>query len=122
MVSGQLIEPPAPALAPCLTRSLQQVRAFDLGFDETSHTVVHRLRAGSQAALAELADDDLIDSLDNLRQARKEQDAMLSLQITRDSQQRRVSYLPRAPAAPVWTCLFISISPTSYSYFEISEN
>jgi hypothetical protein len=102
MVNGQLIEPPASALAPCLTRSLRQVRAFDLGFDEMSHTVVRRLRAGSQAALAGLADGDQIDSLDNLQQARKEQDAMLSLQITRDGQQRHVSYLPRAPAAPVW--------------------
>lgn len=75
------------------------MRAFDLGFDEMRQTVVRRLRAGSQAALA---GGDQIDALDNLQQSRKEQDAMLSLQITRDGQQRRVSYLPRAPAAPMW--------------------
>ncbi|NYE60796.1 hypothetical protein FHW58_001948 [Duganella sp. 1224] len=110
MVSGKLIEPPASALAPCLARSLRQVRAFDLGFDEMSHTVVRRLRAGSQAALAGLAEGDQIASMDNLQQARKDETGMLSLLVTRDGQQRRISYLPRAQPAPVWRW---TVSPAS---------
>lgn len=102
MVSGKLIEPPASALAPCLTRSFRQARAFDLGFDEMSRTVVRRLRAGSQAALAGLAEGDQIVSMDNLQQARRDETAMLSLLVTRNGQQQRLSYLPRAAAAPVW--------------------
>ena len=102
MVAGKLIVPPASALAPCLTLSQKPVRPFDLGFDEMSRSVVRRLRAGSQAETAGLANGDRIVSIANMPAARKAQGQELSLVIARDGQERQLSYLPRRPAAQVW--------------------
>lgn len=102
MVAGKLIAPPPSALSSCLTLSQKRVRPFDLGFDEMSQTLVRRLRAGSLAEAAGIADGDRIVSMANLREARKTEEQKLSLIISRDGRERSISYLPRRPAASVW--------------------
>lgn len=102
MVAGKPILPPATAWGSCLKLSQVAVRPLDVGFDEMSMAVVRKLRAGSPAAAAGLADGDRIVSMTNKTAAFKKEDQELMLVVARDGVERKVSYLPRGPAMQVW--------------------
>ena len=102
MMVGERIVPPSDAYGPCFRRVAAKVRPVDLGFGEPAlrlYKKVVGLRAGSEAANAGLQEGDEVDYSLGTEAILRQQDALLTVKVTRGEQRFTVSYLPRG--APV---------------------
>jgi S1-C subfamily serine protease len=102
MVAGKLIVPPPGSFSPCFHPVADEVRPFDLGFDDMRLGTVSKLRPGSPAAGAGVEEGDTIVSLTPLARVREHPDRMMELVLRRGGKTETIRYLPRDAAVEAW--------------------
>lgn len=99
MLAGRTVLPSADAFGPCFDRVTKPLKRFDLGFDPlilvTPDRVVKGLKPGSAAEAAGLQNGDRILNRFPQDGLQGDQHASLTLDIERDGQKRKLTYLPR---------------------------
>nr|WP_315401842.1 hypothetical protein [uncultured Duganella sp.] len=106
MLAGEVIVPESDDFGTCFKRGEKKVRRFELGFDPASLLgdikIIRGLHAGSEAAKAGLRNGDVVTYAVAMDKIQGEQDARLTLNVTRDSRQFPVTYQPRGEPVQVW--------------------
>jgi predicted metalloprotease with PDZ domain len=106
MLAGEVIVPESDDFGPCFKRTVKKVRRFELGFEPASLVgdvkTIRGLQAGGEAAKAGLRDGDVVTYAVAMDKIQGEQDAKLTLNVTRDGRRFPVTYLPRGERVQVW--------------------
>ncbi len=99
MLGGAVMLPPSDAFGPCLTRITKPMRRYELGFEPKVLTepkrIVRGLVPGSAAALAGIRNGDEITQPVPQDLIQGEQNAVLTLKLSRDGKPLVIGYLPR---------------------------
>ncbi len=106
MLNGAVVVPPSDAFGPCFTRTVAELRRFDLGFDPavlvSQDRIVRGLKQGSEAERAGLRNGDRIMNRFPQDAMQADQSATLTLRIERGGREREITYLPRGVAVPAY--------------------
>lgn len=106
MLAGEVIVPESGDFGPCFTRTAKRVRRFELGFEPASLVgdvkTIRGLQAGGEAAKAGLRNGDVVTYAVAMDKLQGEQDARLTLDVSRDGRRFPVTYLPRGEPVRVW--------------------
>jgi hypothetical protein len=106
MLAGEVIVPESDDFGPCFQRTAKKVRRFELGFEPASLAgdvkTIRGLQAGGEAAKAGLRDGDVVTYAVAMDKIQGQQDAKLTLNVTRDGRRFPVTYLPRGERVQVW--------------------
>ena len=111
MIAGALMLPEAGDFGPCFTRTTAPARRFELGFEPKSLVgttkVIRGLDPASEAAKTGLRDGDVVTYAVAMDAVQGDQQATLTLQVTRDGKTFPITYLPRGETVEVyqWTRL-----------------
>jgi len=106
MLAGAAPLPGSSAFGPCFTRTSRELRRYELGFDPIVLTEkprkVHGIIEGSAAQHAGLRNGDLILKPVPQDAIQADQQAQLTLEIRRGSEEFQLSYLPRGETVSAW--------------------
>lgn len=106
MLAGEVIVPESDDFGPCFKRGTKKVRRFELGFEPASLVgdvkTIRGLHAGGEAAKAGLRNGDVVTYAVAMDKIQGEQEARLTLNVTRDGRRFPVTYLPRGEPVQVW--------------------
>jgi len=106
MKAGELMLPEADDYGPCFTRYVGRARRFDLGFDPKSLVgdvkTIRGLVPGSAAEQAGIRNGDVVTYAVAMDGVQSNQQAMLTLQVTRGEDRFPVTYLPRGEEVDVY--------------------
>ncbi|CAL1691472.1 hypothetical protein MMB232_01612 [Brevundimonas subvibrioides] len=106
MKDGDLMVPEPDDYGPCFTRYVGRARRFDLGFDPKSFVgdvkTIRGLVAGSAAERAGIRNGDVVTYAVAMDGVQGDQEARLTLQVTRGEARFPVTYLPRGEEVDVY--------------------
>lgn len=106
MLAGEVIVPEPDDFGPCFKRATKKVRRFELGFEPASLVgdvkTIRGLHAGGEAAKAGLRNGDVVTYAVAMDKIQGEQEARLTLNVTRDGRRFPITYLPRGEPVQVW--------------------
>lgn len=106
MLAGEVIVPESGDFGPCFKRTTKKVRRFELGFEPASLVgdvkTIRGLQAGGEAAKAGLRNGDVVTYAVAMDKIQGEQDARLTLNVSREGRQFPITYLPRGERVQVW--------------------
>jgi predicted metalloprotease with PDZ domain len=106
MKAGELMVPESGDYGPCFTRFVGRARRFDLGFDPKSLVgdvkTIRGLVPNSAAERAGVRDGDVVTYAVAMDAVQGDQDATLTLQVTRGEARFPVTYLPRGEEVDVY--------------------
>lgn len=106
MKAGELMVPEPGDYGPCFTRYVGRARRFDLGFDPKSLVgdvkTIRGLVAGSAAERAGIRNGDVVTYAVAMDGVQGDQEATLTLQVTRGENRFSVTYLPRGEEVDVY--------------------
>jgi hypothetical protein len=106
MLAGEVIVPESGDFGPCFKRTAKKVRRFELGFEPASLVgdvkTIRGLQAGGAAAKAGLRNGDVVTYAVAMDKIQGEQDARLTLNVSREGRQFPITYLPRGERVEVW--------------------
>lgn len=106
MKAGELMLPESGDYGPCFTRYVGRARRFDLGFDPKSFVgdvkIIRGLVPGSAAERAGIRNGDVVTYAVAMDGVQSDQEATLTLQVTRGEARFPVTYLPRGEEVDVY--------------------
>jgi hypothetical protein len=106
MLAGEVIVPESGDFGPCFKRTTKKVRRFELGFEPASLVgdvkTIRGVEAGGAASKAGLRNGDVVTYAVAMDKIQGEQDARLTLNVTREGRQFPITYLPRGERVQVW--------------------
>ena len=103
MISGGVVRPESGDFGPCFRRIDAKLRRYQLGFKTTTSAdgvkTVSELEAGSEAARAGVRNGDIVElSVITTEGVKRDPEATVTVQVTRDGKTFPVTYLPRTAA------------------------